>query len=289
MWESLRAQTWREFEWIVIDDGSTDGTRALIEEYAARAEFPVYYERQENRGKHVAINRAAAVARGELAAILDSDDACVPKALERFAYYWTTIPEERRPLFYAIVCHCADPSGRRIGGSFPWEIVDARGLDARYVWKVPGEKWGAVRTDLLRSHPFPEDRDRTLVPESLVWDRLAQRYLARFVNEDLRIYHLTPGATSLGSSGDPASHPWGRMEQHRLVIDEQLEYFRQAPLAFAAAAAHYVRFARHAGLSGREQRKALAHRGAKLLRFAAAPFGLAAFLYDRGRRWMRRS
>jgi len=284
VWESLRAQTWREFEWIVIDDGSTDGTRALIQEYSAKASFPIYYERQENRGKHVAINRAAAVARGDLAAILDSDDACVPKALERFAFHWSTIPEERRSLFYAIVCHCADPEGRRIGGSFPWEIVEARGLDARYLWKVRGEKWGVVRTDLLRAHPFPTERERTYLPESVVWDRLGQRYLARFINEDLRIYHLTPGASSLASSGDPARHAWGSMLQHRLVIDEQLEYFRRAPFFFLKSAAHYVRFARHAGVSAREQRRALTHRGAKALRLAAAPLGWAAWAIDRARR-----
>lgn len=285
VWESLRAQTFRDLEWVVVDDGSTDGTEALVQGWAATAPFPVVFRKQENRGKHVATNRGVEAATGELIAPLDSDDAIVPHALERLALHWRSIPEDRRAAFYGVVCHCMDPDGRLVGDPFPAPVVDARGLDARYRWHVRGEKWGAVRADLLRSHPFPESIERSLVPESIVWDRLGQAYLARFVNEALRIYHLEPGAGSLGSSGDPARQARGSMLQHRIVIDEHLEYFTAAPGTFLAAAAHYVRFARHAGIGAREQRRALSHRGARILWWLAAPAGLALWAVDRSRRW----
>jgi glycosyltransferase involved in cell wall biosynthesis len=282
VWESLRAQTFQAFEWVVVDDGSTDGTEELIRRWSAP--FPVRYLRQDNRGKHVAMNRGVEVARGELIATLDSDDACVPAALERFDVHWCSIPVERRTAFYGVVCHCADPSGRRIGDPFPAQVVDARGLDCRYLWGVRGEKWGVVRADLMRARPFPEKPERTRIPESVVWDRIGQVYLARFVNEALRIYHQDPGAGSLGSPGDPARYAWGSMLQHRIVLDEHLEYFRRAPLAFLAAAAHYVRFSRHAGVGAAEQRHALAHRGARCLWWLGAPAGWAAWAIDRSRR-----
>jgi hypothetical protein len=112
---------------------------------------------------------------------------------------------------------------------------------------------------------------------------MGQIYLARFVNEALRIYHLEPGMRSLGSSGNPARHAWGSMLQHRIVLDEHLEYFRTAPRAFLAAAAHYVRFSRHAGVAARDQRRALTHRGARALWWLAAPAGWAAWAVDRSR------
>jgi hypothetical protein len=285
VWESLRSQTFSDFEWVVVDDGSADGTEALVQGFRAAASFPIVYLRQDNKGKHVAINRAVVASSGELLTILDSDDSCVARALERFAFHWRGIPASRREEFYAVACHCADPTGRRIGDAYPRDVVDARGLDARYRWKVRGEKWGAVRADLMRAMPFPPKPERTYLPESLVWDRLGLKYFARFVNEDLRVYHLEPGASSLGSSGDPSRHAWGSMLQHRLVLNEQLEYFRVAPLAFAAAAAHYVRFSRHAGVGAARQLEALEPWGAKALWCLAYPAGWAAWANDRRRRW----
>jgi len=285
VWESLRAQTFRAFEWVVVDDGSTDATAELVRGWVAQAPFPVRYVRQENRGKHNAVNRGVAESVGEMIVILDSDDACVPTALERFAHHWRSIPDARRNDFYAVVCHCADPSGRRVGDPFPAPVVDARGLDSRYRWKSRGEKWGTVRADLLRAHPFPEKPERTYIPESVVWDGLGLTHLARFVDEALRIYHLEPGEGSLGSSGDPARHAWGSMLQHRVVLDEQLEYLTAAPWAFLAAAIHYVRFSRHAGVGSAEQRRALTRRGARALWWIAAPAGLLAWAVDRSRRW----
>lgn len=284
VFDSLRAQTFHEFEWVVVDDGSTDDTAGLVRGWAQDAPFPVRYVRQDNRGKHVAMNRGVEMARGELIATLDSDDACVPSALERFAFHWRSIPEDRRKAFYGIVCHCLDSAGRRLGDRFPAKVVDALGLDCRYLWRVRGEKWGAVRRDLMRATPFPEQPERTRIPESVVWDRIGQTYLARFVDEALRIYYQDPGAGSLGSPGDPARYAWGSMIQHRIVIDEHLEYFRKAPLTFLVAAIHYVRFSRHAGLGAAAQRRALVHRGARCLWWIAAPAGLAAAALDRARR-----
>jgi len=281
VWDSLRAQTYQAFEWVVVDDGSTDGTLELVSAWAGSAPFPVRYLRQDNRGKHVAMNRGAEAARGELIVTLDSDDACVPSALERFDAHWRSIPEQRRAGFYGVVCHCADPTGRRVGDPFPADVIDARGLDCRYLWHVRGEKWGAVRADLMRAMPFPEQPERMRIPESVVWDRMGQSYLARFVNEALRVYHQDPGAGSLGTPGDPARYAWGSMLQHRIVLDEHLEYFGKAPLTFLAAAAHYVRFSRHAGVRAKEQRRALTHKGARCLWWIGAPAGWAAWAIDR--------
>ncbi len=122
VWESLRAQTFDAFEWVVVDDGSSDGTADLIAGWAAEAQFPVRYVRQENKGKHVAMNRGVAVSAGELIVSLDSDDACIPTALERLAFHWRSIPEDRRFAYYAVVCQCADVSGRFVADPFPKDV-----------------------------------------------------------------------------------------------------------------------------------------------------------------------
>src|SRR4051794_24520469 len=85
---SLKAQTFRDFEWLIIDNGSTDGTRELVERFQSEADFPIRYLWQEDAGKHGSLNRGIELAEGELFLILDSDDGCVPEALERFKYNW---------------------------------------------------------------------------------------------------------------------------------------------------------------------------------------------------------
>jgi glycosyltransferase involved in cell wall biosynthesis len=92
--ESVLSQTSDEFELIVVDDGSTDGTGAALEPYSASLSLV----RQENRGVSAARNRGAAVARGELLAFLDSDDLWLPEKLAVQLSYLRTFPD-------AAVCH----------------------------------------------------------------------------------------------------------------------------------------------------------------------------------------
>ena len=79
--ESLRRQTADGFEWLVVDDGSTDGTEELVKSWQAGASFPVRYRRQENAGKHAAVRAGAMEAHGELMLVADSDDAFTPDTI----------------------------------------------------------------------------------------------------------------------------------------------------------------------------------------------------------------
>src|SRR5215469_10868819 len=89
---SLQAQSLSDFEWLVVDDGSTDGTDELIDELRADSSFPIRYIRQEHAGKHVARNRAVALACGSFFVGLDSDDWFLPAALETLKKVWESIP-----------------------------------------------------------------------------------------------------------------------------------------------------------------------------------------------------
>src|SRR5262249_2422136 len=85
VFDSLCAQTLRDFEWLVIDDGSSDSTRELIDNWTKSAHFTIRYIKQDHSGKHIAHNCAVREARGQFFLTLDSDDACTPQALERMA------------------------------------------------------------------------------------------------------------------------------------------------------------------------------------------------------------
>lgn len=124
--ESLMRQTFRDFEWVVVDDGPTDGTGELVRKWKAdhRTWFPIRYFWQENQHKKVAFNRGVREARGELFLVADSDDWFPPNALETFAEHWRLIPDGEREQFAGVCGLCVYENGRVVGDRFPGGRLD---------------------------------------------------------------------------------------------------------------------------------------------------------------------
>lgn len=281
VYESLAAQTYRDFEWLICDDGSIDETPRLVTRWIAQADFPIRYLRQDNRGKHVAINHGVREARGELFLILDSDDACVPHALERFKHHWDSIADADRARFSAVTALCVDQYGKPVGGRFRDSPTDSDSIEVRYRYKVRGERWGFHRTAVLREFPFPFVEDKTYCPEGLVWTAIARRYKTRYVNEPLRIYYTEERTDQITAHGNGVKHARGMAAWHRCILNDHFGWFRTAPLEFGRSAVHYVRFSLHTGggLAGTlRQVEAL---GPRLLVLLALPVGVAVYLRDR--------
>jgi glycosyltransferase involved in cell wall biosynthesis len=243
VYDSLRRQTFRAFEWLIVDDGSTDGTQQCVQEWQREADFPIRYLRQENQGKHVAFNHGVREARGAIFVSLDSDDACVPEALQRFKDHWEAIPQAQRHQFSGVTCLCVDQYGRPTGDRFPQDVIDSDGMEIRYRHKVSGEQWECHRTEILRQFPFPEVVKRQYIPEGLIWARLARVYRTRFVNEALRIYYIE--GPSMVHGGRAGRNAFGARMYYLMVLNEERAFLRLAPVYFLRSAALYVRSCFH--------------------------------------------
>jgi glycosyltransferase involved in cell wall biosynthesis len=200
VWDSLCAQTDQDFEWVVIDDGSTDGVETLLAEYQAQAKFPMTVLSQVNQGKHVAWNRAVSIARGQFFVPADSDDEFVPETLQRFKEIWRAIPLKHQSRFSGVNVLCRDQNGKLIGTQFPADLFVSDNLELSYRYKVTGEKWGCIRTDLLKMRPFPGNVGSGYFPESWIWNWLALSYRGLCANEVLRIYHVNAGVSIMTRS-----------------------------------------------------------------------------------------
>jgi len=192
VFDSLQAQTFRDFEWLIVDDGSPDDCADLIEQFRAKADFPIRVHRKENGGKHTAWNKGVELAQGELFLSCDHDDSFVPTTMERFKYWWHTIPEAERAEYSGVNVQAMDPETKQIIGSlYPGSPMISNNLELDYVYHMTGEKWGVLSTAALRNAPFPRDPElvHCYLSECCVWYQLARKYKVLCVNEPLRFFY----------------------------------------------------------------------------------------------------
>lgn len=199
VYESLCQQSFTDFEWIIVDDGSTDNTKLIVNNWIKEAKFPIRLFYQKHSGKHIAWNRAVRQARGKFFVIADSDDRFNANTLEKFVEMWNSIPFEKRGLYRGVACRCKDETGKVLGKrdiKDPW--LDASECDAKYKYKYQYEMWGMTLTRIMREYPNPEKCGLRFYPESIIWDKIGEKYLTRYFNEALRIqYHDQTNATTV--------------------------------------------------------------------------------------------
>lgn len=172
LYQSLLKQTSNDFEWIIIDDGSTDFVEELIDSWiqAKTAPFKIRFFRQENGGKHRAINKGVQLAEGEAFFIVDSDDYLVEEAIEAIHKWWKDIEEDDS---YAGVAGLRGNRECEIIGDIPLfeSYIDATNIE-RAKYGLLGDKAEVYKTSILKKYPFPEFEGENFLTEAIVWDRI---------------------------------------------------------------------------------------------------------------------
>lgn len=200
LFDSLKRQSFRDFEWIVVDDGSTDDTEELFVQFQRETPFfPIRYFRTENGGKHRAINKGIVESRGEMFYIVDSDDYLPDDALEKIDRVEKTIPMQESNSFAGVCGQKFFSQERPIGNTFDGDFLDITSLE-RSAHGITGDKAEVFYTKLLRKYPFPEFSGEKFMTECVVWDKIAfDGYKLRFFNECTMICNYLPdGLTASG-------------------------------------------------------------------------------------------
>lgn len=184
LYESLKKQTFDDFEWIIVDDGSTDDTEKVCNEFINKKNsFPIRYIKQENGGKHRAVNRGVKEAKGELFFIADSDDILLPNTIEIICNQYQQIKDNG--IFGGICGLDCYTNGKIVGNGLGKEFIDSNSIEIRYKYKVVGDLKEVFYTHIMRKYPFPEIAGERFVPEALVWNRIARQYKLRFFNQPI--------------------------------------------------------------------------------------------------------
>lgn len=218
---SLQRQSVQEFEWIVIDDGSTDETESLFAEWQkSNREFSIVYKKIENGGKHRAINRALDIAEGELFFIVDSDDYLLDNSLEIVDRVEKSVPLNLKKDFAGVCGQDIYADGSLVGSTYTGnQYLDISYLDIKR-YGITGDKKEVFYTDVLRKFPFPEFEGEKFICECLVWGRIAKAgYKLRYFNEPIYIVEYQP--TGISNNFDEIQK--GAPKGWALTIKEDIE------------------------------------------------------------------
>ena len=148
-YESLLRQTCDDFEWLIVDDGSKDSTKALVEEWIQEGKIGIRYIYQQNQGMHGAHNTAYRNIHTELNTCIDSDDYMPDDAVETIINFWKAHGSDKYAGIIGLDC---TENGNIIGTSFPKGMTETT-LNGFYAKGGKGDKKLVYRTDVIKQYP----------------------------------------------------------------------------------------------------------------------------------------
>lgn len=222
LWDSLQKQTVKDFEWLVVDDGSTDGTKNLITQLQENSDFPIRYIYKSNGGKHTALNVGIQTICSELTFIVDSDDCVTDDAVESILKIHKKYKSQNKICGYAFLR--TFPDGKVNGKKFDVDEKIGSYIDVR----VNGDDTGADKAEVFKTHclkefPFPEYPNEKFLGEDLVWVRMAREYEMVHINRAIYVgNYLEDGLTNNRRKHNIAS-PIGCMHRAEEFMESDLK------------------------------------------------------------------
>ncbi|MBE6677739.1 MAG: glycosyltransferase family 2 protein [Ruminococcaceae bacterium] len=222
LYESLCAQTDKRFEWIVVNDGSTDNTNEVLNRIQREQAVNIIVINKENGGKPRAINDGLKTANGEFFFMVDSDDYITPDAVERLFCWCREIEDDER--FVAVGAARAYPNGEYIKGVAPKidnaGYVDATNLE-RALYDLDADMCEAYKTDIFKKFPFKVWDGENFAPEQIVLNEMAlSGYKIRWRKDKIYICEYLDDGLTKGSDSLMRRNPMG----YAMMYDHMLKY-----------------------------------------------------------------
>ena len=238
LYDSLCQQTMTDFEWLIVDDGSTDATEKIIKEWIKEGVIRIRYFKQQNGGKHRAINKGVQESHGEMFLIVDSDDSLTLNSIERIYHHYLKIKDRKE---FAGVCGCRAYSDGKIIRNPSFDVVECTNFERMYCYRLIGDMAEVFYTSILRKFPFPEITDEKFCPEILIWNRIARKYKIRHFGEGIYIGEYLPDGLTAKITKIRMNSPVGTSMTYAELLDAPIPLW-----AKIKSAINYYRFSKYA-------------------------------------------
>lgn len=204
LYEALKKQTLKDFEWIIVDDGSTDNTKDVVSSFMKENIININYIFQENGGKQRAYNRGIEAAKGELFTCIDSDDCYLPNGLkeiyklyknEEYVNYDGKIYNQKEIAGFSYLASLED--GTIVGTKFKNNQEISTMFEIYQKKRTKGDKGITFKTKVLKNYRFFVFDDEKFMTESYLFNRICREYKMVFVNKKIKIVeYQTDGLSS---------------------------------------------------------------------------------------------
>src|SRR5690606_33024627 len=267
LYESLKAQTSKDFLWLIVDDGSVDNTEELINQWKNEGNVEIKFIKQRNMGMVAAHNTAHLNIETELNVCIDSDDYMPEDAVEIINNTWKV---HRRDDLMGMVGLDIYRNGKIIGKKFPDDFMELTFSEILYKFKLRGDKKYVLRTDLIkRLLPYPYFENEKFPAPSYLYYILEQDYRFLTINKPLCVVEYLPDGNSMNKMKQYSEIP-NAFAEYRII---QMKYAYNWNVRFRSAV-HYV----SSKLLGNSQRL-FGDSPSKLTTLVAFPFGAALAMY----------
>lgn len=175
VYESLCNQTDKRFKWLIIDDGSTDETEALVSSWIAEGKFPIMYKKKANGGKASALNIGIDLLDTPYAVCLDSDDTFYSDTIENAIKNLEKIVDNDQ--YCGILALRNNPDGSVMGGkALPYNLDTITAVDVFMKLNLNTELICFYKTSILTQYRFPEFEGEKFVSPAWMQYEITQKY-----------------------------------------------------------------------------------------------------------------
>lgn len=176
MYQSLLKQGNVCFEWLIVDDGSSDGTDKYIKSKIREDKIKIRYIYKENGGKQSAYNVGLDNAYGDIFLCIDSDDILKSNILKTIDNDFLMIKDKNNVGGIAYLQGYITDKNKIIGSVFPRDMLEINYFDLYHKEKVTGDKLIVLKTSVAREYYFPIIKGEKFIPEALIYNRMAKKY-----------------------------------------------------------------------------------------------------------------